>query len=79
MARDNGALVDNVQLQIECAKILQERSLVFQISGLLTSGSFNCGKKKVLYFEQNGSSLLLCVETPVNDVKMILRQSTGRM
>ena len=41
MAPDNGAVVNNVQLQIECAKILQERGLVFQNSGLLTSGSFN--------------------------------------
>ena len=38
----NGTLVDNnAQLRIECARILQERGLVFQISGLFTSGSFN--------------------------------------
>ena len=58
MAPDNGAHVNNVQLQIEkCAKILQERSLVFHISGLLTSGSFNCDKKKVLYFEHKPQSM----------------------
>ena len=66
--------------------ILQERSLVFQIGGLLTSGTFNCDKKKVLYFEQKGARQAQgCVQIPVNDVKMILywmekfRQSTGRM
>ena len=57
MSPDNGALVNNVQLKIECAKILQERSLVFQISGSLTSGSFNCDKKKVLYFEHKLQSM----------------------
>ena len=39
------------------ARILPERSLVFQFSGLLLSGSFNCDKRKVLYFEQEDSSL----------------------
>ena len=58
MAPHNGAHVNDVQLQIEkCAKILQERSLVFHISGLLTSGSFNCDKKKVLYFEHKPQSM----------------------
>ena len=48
-----------VQLQIEseCARILHECGLVFQFSGLLTSGSFIYDEKKVLYFEQKGSSL----------------------
>ena len=41
----------------ECARILQERGLVFQFSGLVTCGSFNCDEKKVLYFQQKGSSL----------------------
>lgn len=44
----NGALV---QLHNECASILQERGLVFQSSGLLTSGfrsgSFNGDKKTI--------------------------------
>ena len=53
--------------------ILQERSLVFQIGGLLTSGTFNCDKKKVLYFEQKGARQAQGrVQIPVNDVKMIL-------
>ena len=57
MASANGALVNNnAQLRIECARILQERGLVFQFSGLLTSASFNCDEKKVLYLEQKGSS-----------------------
>ena len=43
-----------VQLQMK-ARILSERSLVFQFSGL--SGSFKCDKKKVLYFEQEDLSL----------------------
>ena len=41
----------------ECARILQERGWVFQFSGLVTCGSFNCDEKKVLYFQQKGSSL----------------------
>ena len=39
------------------ARILPERGLVSQFSGLLFSGSFKCDKKKVLYFEQDDSSL----------------------
>ena len=84
MAADNGALVNNVQLLIECAGILQKRSLIFQFSGLSTSGSFNCDKKKVLYFEKKDQG---CVQTPVNDVNdqkdLALHgdfdQSTGKM
>ena len=53
MAPYDGA---HVQLQMK-ARILPERSLVFQFSGLLLSGSFNCDKKKVVYFEQEDSSL----------------------
>jgi len=34
-------ITDNALLRIECARILQERGLGFQISGLFTSGSFN--------------------------------------
>ena len=56
MAPDDGAFVQ-LQIESECARILQERGLVFQFSDLLTSGSFNCDEKKVLYFEQMGSSL----------------------
>jgi len=56
MAPDDGAFVE-LQIESECARILQERGLVFQFSGLLTSGSFNYDEKKVLYFEQKGSSL----------------------
>ena len=44
-----GALV---QLQIKFARILQERGLLFQFHGSLTSGLCTCDKKKVLYFEK---------------------------
>ena len=47
---DNGALV-----QLQIARILQERGLFFQFHGSLTSGLFTCDKKKVLYSEQKGS------------------------
>ena len=61
MAPDNGAVVNNVQLQIECAKILQERSLVFQNSGLLTSGSFNWTKRlKSVYKPHSMTSKWSC-------------------
>ena len=52
---------------IECARILQKRSLIFQLSGLSTSGSFNCDKKKVLHFEQKGSRLCTNPSQAVND------------
>ena len=57
MAPDNGALVNNVQLLIEIARILQKRGLVFQFCGLLTSGSFNCDKKKVFYCAEKPQSM----------------------
>ena len=38
------------------ARILPERSLVFQFSDFLLSGSFKCDKKKVLNLEQEGLS-----------------------
>ena len=56
MAPDNDVFSFNFKIESECARILQERGLVFQFSGLLTSGSFHCDEKKVLYFEQKGSS-----------------------
>ena len=58
MSPDDGGF-SFVQLQIEskCSRILQERGRSFHFSGLLTCGSFNCDKKKLLYFEQKGSSL----------------------
>ena len=56
MAPDNGAFFVQLQIESECARILQQSGLVFQFSGLLTSGSFNCDEKKVLYSEQKGSS-----------------------
>ena len=84
MAPDNGAFLNNVHRQIECARILQEHGLVFQFSGLSTSGSFNCDKK-VLYFDQKGLSEV-CVQTLVcGDKALILHcvenfdQSTGKM
>ena len=56
MAPDNEAFFVQLQIESECARILLQSGLVFQFSGLLTSGSFNCDEKKVLYFEQKGSS-----------------------
>ena len=68
MAPDNGALVNNVQLLIEIARILQKRGLVFQFCGLLPSGSFNCDKKKVFYCEEKGSRL--CTNPSLNDLAL---------
>ena len=65
------------------ARILPERSLVFQFSGLLFSGSFKCDKKKVLYFEQEDSSLF--TNRGFSDKALILRctesfdHSTGKI
>ena len=67
MAPYHGALV---QLQKK-ARILSERSLVFQFSGLLFSGSFKGDKKKVLYFEQEDSSLF--ANPGLSDKALILR------
>ena len=84
MAPDNGARVNNcnVQLPIEIARILQKRGLVFQVCGLLTSGSFNCDKKestllwtkmlKAVYKAQLMKSMILhCMEN--------FDQSSGKM
>ena len=54
MAPDNGAFFVQLQIESECARFLPESGLVFQFSGLLTSGSFSCDEKKVLYLEQKG-------------------------
>ena len=54
------ALYDSALVQFQItARILSERSLVFQFSDLLFSGSCKCDKKKALYFEQEGSSLCI--------------------
>ena len=53
MAPYDGA---HVHFQMK-SRILPELSLVFQFSGLLLSESFKCDKKKVIYFEQEGSRL----------------------
>ena len=78
--RHGGAVV---QLQIT-ARILSERSLVFQLTDLLFSRSFKCDKKKVLYFEQEGSSL--CIYPGLSDKVLILHclksfdhSSTGKI
>ena len=65
MAPDNGALVNNVQLLIECVMILPKRSLVFQFSGLSTSDHLTVIKRKYFMLNKNDQG---CVQTPVNDV-----------
>ena len=82
MARDDGSSLVKLLIESECARILQERGVIFQFSGLLTSESFNSDEKKVLYFEQKGSSL----QTLVYDDKALILycmenfdQSTGKM
>ena len=69
MAPDNGAHDFKTNAQRFC----KNGAWFFQIGGLLTSGTFNCDKKKVLYFEQKGARQAQGrVQIPVNDVKMIL-------
>ena len=56
MAPDNGVFLFNFKSNRNGQGFCNKAAWSLWFSGLLTSGSFNCDEKKVLYFEQKGSS-----------------------